>query len=46
MNILRRIRCALSASHLTESRMVVCKHGDTHFIVRCIRCGKEWERDW
>jgi hypothetical protein len=36
MTILRRIRCALSASHRTET------WADT--LTWCVRCGKEWER--
>ena len=45
--ILRRLRCELSASHLNETRPVICAHGPTvhtHYVSRCERCGKESER--
>ena len=47
--LLGRLRCELSASHLSETRAEFCAHGPTvhtHFVTRCARCGAVFrERD-
>ena len=47
IRLLRRLRCELSASHLNETRPVLCAHGPTahtHDVTRCERCGKQTQR--